>query len=791
MRSLVVALVALRAMATEVTPIEQVLNMLKDLQTQVVTEGKTEAKAYDKFACFCKDATNEKEEAITDGQNTIDTLVGKINSLNSDRDACVDRISEYNKRIGVLEKEMEAETKENEIQIQLYLEEKKKAQDNIGGVETAIHEIEVGSGVPERPSMKAIALKKHLQKVRESLQLADTMGISHPHDHEALAALMLQMDSKQPAQPGYVANEDLGEVLGTMNALDKDFTNQKSDIDIEEGRRVNSYDMFIQQRTDEKKSCLKNIQKQKEMIGQKSADIAENNEALTQAQATLRDDQAYVKDLIEKCNNKADEWDQRTQMRQDELTALTTAIQIITDRVKTQAEKTNMKRFIQVSAHTTKVEKTASNDEAGALLDQAGKLLDESEDASQKTVLLQLNQPRNQMKKLLAFVKAASKDKHDEEAKIYEGLRTEHHEEKGVHKHRAAIITKHRKHHQASPTQDAEAEADPVRRKVMDLLRTKGRQLKSMMLTTLAGQVAADPFGKIKTLISELIGRLNQEAADEADHKGWCDKSINEAKSTRDDKAEKIAFLNTLLERKEIARDKTTDRLNILKAEISDLEDVKAKFTKARADEKAENESSIKEAKEGISAVNDALKVLKEFYNAAKDGGKVSLAQQDPKKADDLPDTGFGGDYKGSQSASTGIIGMMEVILGDFERTIKITKQEEDKASRDFRDLERSTDISIETKTSEKNDKESENAETKSKIDQAVSDLESNQELLDKALQELIELQPACIDTGMTYEERVAKREQEIESLKGALCLLEKNGPVKEDTMTCPDDIEE
>merc|ERR1719316_1414166 len=100
------------------------------------------------------------------------------------------------------------------------------------------------------------------------------------------------MDSKQPAQPGYVANEDLGEVLGTMNALDKDFTNQKSDIDIEEGRRVNSYDMFIQQRTDEKKSCLKNIQKQKEMIGQKSADIAENNEALTQAQATLRDDQA-------------------------------------------------------------------------------------------------------------------------------------------------------------------------------------------------------------------------------------------------------------------------------------------------------------------------------------------------------------------------------------------------------------------------------------------------------------------------------------------------------------------
>merc|ERR1719158_423992 len=295
----------------------------------------------------------------------------------------------------------------------------------------------------------------------------------------------------------------------------------------------------------------------------------------------------------------------------------------------------------------------------------------------------------------------------------------------------------------------------------------------------------ADPFAKIKFLIEELIGRLNQEAADEATHKGWCDTSIGKAESTRDDKAEAIAMLNAQLDNHQTLKAKLEDEIATLASEISDLEDVKAKFTKAREDEKAENENSIKEAEGGIEAVNDALKVLKEFYNAAKDGGEVSLAQQDPKKADDLPDTGFGGDYKGSQSASTGIIGMMEVILGDFERTIKITKQEEDKASRDFRDLERSTDISIETKTSEKNDKESENAETKSKIDQAVSDLESNQELLDKALQELIELQPACIDTGMTYEERVAKREQEIESLKGALCLLEKNGPVKEDTMTC------
>lgn len=165
MRAFVVVL-GLRAMATgiKVTPIEQVLNMLKDLQTKVIVEGKSEAKTYDKFACFCKDSTNEKEEAITDGQNTIDTLVGKINSLTTDRNTCDERIAEYNKKIGELNKEMEAESKQNDIDRALYFEEKKKAQDNIGGVEGAITEITAGSAVPEKPSMKAIAIKKNLKK---------------------------------------------------------------------------------------------------------------------------------------------------------------------------------------------------------------------------------------------------------------------------------------------------------------------------------------------------------------------------------------------------------------------------------------------------------------------------------------------------------------------------------------------------------------------------------------------------------------------------------------------------
>merc|ERR1719353_55622 len=43
---------------------------------------------------------------------------------------------------------------------------------------------------------------------------------------------------------------------------------------------------------------------------------------------------------------------------------------------------------------------------------------------------------------------------------------------------------------------------------IIKLLKSKGVQLKSTLLASLATQIAGDPFKKIKTLIEELIKRL-------------------------------------------------------------------------------------------------------------------------------------------------------------------------------------------------------------------------------------------------------------------------------------------
>merc|ERR1719321_1944149 len=116
-------------------------------------------------------------------------------------------------------------------------------------------------------------------------------------------------------------------------------------------------------------------------------------------------------------------------------------------------------------------------------------------------------------------------------------------------------------------------------------------------------------------------------------------------------------MLNTQLDKHQVLKATLEDEIATLESEIADLEDVKAKFTQARDDEKAENKKTIKEAEDGLEAITDAIDVLTEFYGEAAKGGEApSLIQ---KKKDDPTDSGdndLKGDYKGDQSAATGIL---------------------------------------------------------------------------------------------------------------------------------------
>merc|ERR1719420_1715678 len=96
---------------------------------------------------------------------------------------------------------------------------------------------------------------------------------------------------------------------------------------------------------------------------------------------------------------------------------------------------------------------------------------------------------------------------------------------------------------------------DFQKHRVVDLLKTRAATLHSQHLVALASEISASPFDKITKLIQELIERLLQEAADEANHQGWCNKELTEAKEQRKRKALAVKELNDELALNEARRD--------------------------------------------------------------------------------------------------------------------------------------------------------------------------------------------------------------------------------------------
>merc|ERR1719327_1537055 len=318
------------------------------------------------------------------------------------------------------------------------------------------------------------------------------------------------------------------------------------------------------------------------------------------------------------------------------------------------------------------------------------------------------------------------------------------------------------------------SDEDVIRTKLIAIFKAAGKKFKSPVLSTLAVKVAEDPFVKIKGMIQEMIEKLLEEEADEANHKGWCDEEISKTVKDRDYRLRDIEELHASLEELNARAEKLTLEKAELEEQIATLNSDYANQTKARAEEKAENEETVTEAKVGVSAIKQALEILSHFYGEAAQATVEEGLIQQPSVEDDAPDAGFDGAYTGAQGSSIGIVGMMEVILGDFERTISDTKELEASQKKEFVDYERETQVSISTKSAALSATSDDLTSTTEEIATDLNEMRTQQGLFDTKTREWEELLPGCVaDPGMSYAERVERREMEIQALKDAYCILD------------------
>jgi hypothetical protein len=336
---------------------------------------------------------------------------------------------------------------------------------------------------------------------------------------------------------------------------------------------------------------------------------------------------------------------------------------------------------------------------------------------------------------------------------------------------------------QTEEVKKAVSTVDPKRAKAISMVQKVASEMKSVSLSLLAMQMAADPFAKIKTLIQGLIERLLKEAAEEANQKGWCDSSLAKANTDRDFRQGDLEDLSAKVNDMTAQKRSLEETVKTLKSEIHELNRAHHDAAQLRSREKNQNKHELTQASEGLAALKSAISVLQEFYKgAAKE--TTSFVQEDASPVDEaLAARGkdgkkFGevhkGAYNGNQEQATGILGMLATIQTDFERTIKTISTSESEAAAEFTAFDRETKASVAGKETQKARSEADIKELAGNLGQAYFSLEQNQNLLDQTMKILEDLRPQCVDTTMSTDERNSRREAEVAALKKAVCVLDK-----------------
>jgi len=271
-------------------------------------------------------------------------------------------------------------------------------------------------------------------------------------------------------------------------------------------------------------------------------------------------------------------------------------------------------------------------------------------------------------------------------------------------------------------------------------------RMMSVMSSSRAGQ---DPFAKVKSLISDMITRLEEEAGADASEKAYCDKELAESTEKKDDRQATVSKLSTKIDQMSAKSAQLKEEVASLQRALSSLTRGQAEMTAIRSEEKSLFTTSKADTEKGLDGVKLALKVLRDYYS------------KDDKA------------HTAAEGAGAGIIGLLEVCEADFSKSLAETQAGEAAAASAFDRETKENQIEKVTKEQDSKYKTQEFKGLDKAIAESSSDRKAVQEELDAILEYLSQLKKRCIAKPETYSERRGRREAEIAGLKDALEILE------------------
>merc|ERR1712048_1373489 len=184
----------------------------------------------------------------------------------------------------------------------------------------------------------------------------------------------------------------------------------------------------------------------------------------------------------------------------------------------------------------------------------------------------------------------------------------------------------------------------------------------------------ADPFAKVKGLISGMIDKLEDEMSADATHKAYCDKELAESEASKAEKTADAEKLTTKLDQLSTRSAQAKEEAAALQKALAELAASQAEATKMRQDEHTAFVKNKADMEQGLEGVKMGLKILREYYASTEK------------------------EHSAAEGAATTVIGLLQVVESDFSKGLAEMITTEESAAAAYKQLTKENEIEKATK---------------------------------------------------------------------------------------------
>jgi DNA repair exonuclease SbcCD ATPase subunit len=287
------------------------------------------------------------------------------------------------------------------------------------------------------------------------------------------------------------------------------------------------------------------------------------------------------------------------------------------------------------------------------------------------------------------------------------------------------------------------------------------------VLALLAGRVRLDSFKKVKEAISNMVAELVKQQKDEADHKDWCDKSMND--NTKETKAggDKKDSLTTKRDNLKKNVETLIKKIDAAKTLVAETKEQMKKASETREAANADYQQTITDQRMTQMILRKAIDTLKSVYALVQYRRSRSIFRLSSRHGAAPKFKKYAKNAKGA-----GVVKMLEDILKTSKKSEADAIKAEQSASTTYETFMIDSNKALAAKAKQISTLSGNMAKAKEDLIATKKDLASTNTNLDNLASELTDLKGSCDFIIDNFKVRQDARSAETDALKEAMSIL-------------------